>query len=429
MTGSPDEEEESTIRKQEAAVKSIVELMQRSNLQQRDVGSNSNRHAFWDTQPMPHERTAKNDKLTESGPIRPNQKPEELRQEPYNMPKGFEWCDVDVTLQEEREEVYKLLTENYVEDNDCMFRFDYSVEFLLWALTPPGFQKQFHVGVRSSKSKRLMALITGVPAVIRAHDKAVDMVEINFLCVHKKLRSKRLAPVLIKEITRRVNLSGVFQAVYTAGVVLPVPVAQCRYYHRLLDPKKLIEVGFSRLQPRMTMARTLKLYKLPAETSTPGLRPMTPDDVPSAHKLLLKYLKQFNLATEFTEEEFAHWILPRKGVVSSFVVSNESGEVTDMGSFYHLPSTVMRHPVHNTLNAAYSFYNVATSVTMKELMNDMLTLAKSEGQDVFNMLNVMENETLVKDLKFGIGDGNLQYYIYNWNCPTMESKEIGLVLL
>lgn len=52
-----------------------------------------------------------------------------------------------------------------------------------------------------------------------------------------------------------------------------------------------------------------------------------------------------------------------------------------------------------------------------------------EGQDVFNMLNVMENETLVKDLKFGIGDGNLQYYIYNWNCPTMESKEIGLVLL
>lgn len=37
------------------------------------------------------------------------------------------------------------------------------------------------------------------------------MVEINFLCVHKKLRSKRLAPVLIKEITRRVNKVGIFQ--------------------------------------------------------------------------------------------------------------------------------------------------------------------------------------------------------------------------
>lgn len=54
------------------------------------------------------------------------------------------------------------------------------------------------------------------------------LTEINFLCVHKKLRSKRLAPVLIKEITRRSHIEGVFQAVYTAGVVIPRPAATCR---------------------------------------------------------------------------------------------------------------------------------------------------------------------------------------------------------
>ena len=64
------------------------------------------------------------------------------------------------------------------------------------------------------------------------------VVEVNFLCVHKKLRSKRLAPVLIREITRRVNRHGIFQPCYTAGVVLPKPVARCRYYHRSLNPKK-----------------------------------------------------------------------------------------------------------------------------------------------------------------------------------------------
>ncbi len=37
-----------------------------------------------------------------------------------------------------RQEVYTLLSENYVEDDDNMFRFDYSKEFLRWALTPPG---------------------------------------------------------------------------------------------------------------------------------------------------------------------------------------------------------------------------------------------------------------------------------------------------
>lgn len=56
------------------------------------------------------------------------------------------------------------------------------------------------------------------------------------LCV----RTKRLAPVLIKEITRRVNLLGIWQAVYTAGIVLPKPIAKCRYYHRSLNVKKLI---------------------------------------------------------------------------------------------------------------------------------------------------------------------------------------------
>ena len=70
------------------------------------------------------------------------------------------------------------------------------------------------------------------------------MVEINFLCVHKKLRSKRLAPVLIKEITRRVHVSGMFQAVYTAGVVLPKPVAQCRYWHRNSTPRSPPQLDF-----------------------------------------------------------------------------------------------------------------------------------------------------------------------------------------
>lgn len=43
------------------------------------------------------------------------------------------------------------------------------------------------------------------------------------------------------------NLQDIWQAAYTAGVVLPKPVASCRYYHRSLNPKKLIDVGFSAL--------------------------------------------------------------------------------------------------------------------------------------------------------------------------------------
>ncbi len=63
------------------------------------------------------------------------------------------------------------------------------------------------MGVRISKTKKLYGFISGIPVRTIVQDKEIAMAEINYLCVHKKLREKRLAPVLIKEITRRVNLT------------------------------------------------------------------------------------------------------------------------------------------------------------------------------------------------------------------------------
>lgn len=102
-------------------------------------------------------------------------------------------------------EIYDLLLQNYVEDDDAMFRFDYSREFLKWALTPPGYEKKWLVGVRAGAKNKLYGCITGIPVNMNFNGTSVRCAEINFLCVHKKLRAKRLAPIMIREITRRVN--------------------------------------------------------------------------------------------------------------------------------------------------------------------------------------------------------------------------------
>eukprot|EP01137_Pigoraptor_chileana_P020715 Opistho-2@83453 len=214
-------------------------------------------HKFWKSQPVPQF----NEEVAEYGPIEADK--EHVQQEPYNLPAGFEWDTLDINSQPQLDELYKLLNENYVEDDDMMFRFDYSPEFLKWALQPPGWKPIWHCGVRVSTNKKLVGFISGVPANLRVSTHQQVLVEINFLCVHKKLRSKRLAPVLIKEITRRTHLQGIFQATYTAGIVIPSPIAGCRYWHRSLNPKKLIEVKFSQLARNMTMQRTIKFYKLP----------------------------------------------------------------------------------------------------------------------------------------------------------------------
>ena len=61
-----------------------------------------------------------------------------------------------------------------------------------------------------------------------------------------------------------------------------------RYWHRSLNPKKLIEVKFSHLSRNMTMQRHLKLYRLPDTTKTEGLRKLKITDVPEACALLNK---------------------------------------------------------------------------------------------------------------------------------------------
>ena len=49
---------------------------------------------------------------------------------------------------------------------------------------------------------------------------------------------------------------------------------------------------------------------------------------------------------------------------------------------------------------------------------------------MFNALDIFENEAILKELKFGIGDGLLRYYLYNWSTScNAKAADVGLVLL
>merc|ERR1712023_106677 len=110
------------------------------------------------------------------------------------------------------------------------------------------------------------------------------------------------------------------------------------------------------------MARTIKLYKVPETPQLPGMREMQPKDVNRVYELVTSHLRKFALHPEFERDELAHWMLPREGVVYSYVRENENGEVSDVGSFYSLPSSILGNTKHNLLKAAYSYWNVARTV-------------------------------------------------------------------
>ena len=87
-------------------------------------------YEFWSTQPVPK----LDEKINTNEEIEPDKTIDTIRAEPYSLPDGFRWDTLDLNEPLVLKELYTLLNENYVEDDDNMFRFDYSPDFLKWAL-------------------------------------------------------------------------------------------------------------------------------------------------------------------------------------------------------------------------------------------------------------------------------------------------------
>ncbi|XP_065098904.1 glycylpeptide N-tetradecanoyltransferase 1b [Paramisgurnus dabryanus] len=380
------------------------------------------KYQFWNTQPVPKI----DEEVTSQGPIESERSG--VREEPYSLPQDFIWDTLDLENQEQVRELCDFLNENYTEEDDNTLRFHYSPQFLLWALCPTGWQSEWHCGVRVNSSHKLVGFISAVPATVQIFDTELKMVEVNFLCVHKKLRSKRVTPVLIKEITRRVHKQGIFQAIYAASAVLPKPIANPKSWHRSLNPRKLIELNFSSLSSNTTLQRAIRLNRLPQTTKTPGLRPMIEQDVPVVHDLLRKHLTAFHLSPVLSQEEVQHWFLPRDSVIDTYVVESIDGVITDMVSFYTQLSSVLNHPVHKSLKAACALYCISKSTPIQQLMEDILIICKARGFDVFFAPDIMDNKAFFESLKFRMGDESKQYYLYNWRCPEIASEKVGIVL-
>lgn len=90
----------------------------------KDMGS----YKFWGTQPVP--------KFGETGEIKEGPfkiiDPEQVPKEPVPLIDGFEWVTMDLTDDKELQEVFELLYGHFVEDDEGMFRFNYSKPFLRW---------------------------------------------------------------------------------------------------------------------------------------------------------------------------------------------------------------------------------------------------------------------------------------------------------
>jgi hypothetical protein len=94
-----------------------------------------------------------------------------------------------------------------------------------------------------------------------------------------------------------------------------------------------------------------------------GFREIKEGDFAKVTELLNAYLSKYQLHQVFTEAEVTHFLTPKQDLVYVYVVEDDKGVVTDVCSFYCLPSSILNHHEHKELRAAYMCDSSAWAAT------------------------------------------------------------------
>jgi glycylpeptide N-tetradecanoyltransferase len=289
-----------------------------------------------------------------------------------SLPRGFEWYTPDI------DEITQFLHENYTED------FHYTKQYLIWAFGTQNWM----VGIRGK-------YCVGFICASQLHGITV----VNFLCVHRKWRGRRIGAILTREIKRILIQNNVLNVIWATSKILPSPSVKTTYYHRPLS-----ETGMRALKPGVKISMLKKIYRLP---HAPNLRLACQSDVPQITQKLNAFLDKYTLHPHFTQFEI-------DSPVCAYVRVHNN-EIVDFVSFFELR--------FGNLRCAYLYYYFGND--LPDLLHNALTAAARVGFDVFNALNIMDNNLFLNELKFECGTGNLYYY----GAPQMPLEKTGYILL
>jgi glycylpeptide N-tetradecanoyltransferase len=259
---------------------------------------------------------------------------------------------------------------------------------------------------------------------MQVNENVIKMLDVDFLCVSPKLRNCGMAQTLIKEITRRSTILGIEQATFTSSRLVPKPVTEVHYYHRPLNFKKLLEIGFCHLDKSKDVEHVNKLYSLP-DNSEEQFIEMMPEHLDMVFDLFNEYNDRYNFYPKYSKDEFSYWILNSN--VRAYVYV-ENNVVKDFISYYILPSKI-KNDSNRNINCAYLYYYSSVNLTIYKLFTNLMVEAKNNNIDVINLTTIMENKLILEACNCVEGTGSMFYYLYNYKIPDLRSNQIAKITL
>lgn len=307
------------------------------------------------------------------------------------LPENFEWSSHSLDT------IYDFLKDNYVSCED--FKLVYTPESLKWATEVPGHQ---NIYIDDKSTKKIIAFISLTPLNLKLNNTERRAIQVNFLCVHKDYRNKKLVEHLITEAKRITENKNIYQSIATIHNPIPGSILKASYWHRLINTNKLSKYGFCEIDRSKT-----NFFKIRGRSY---FRKMTSKDIPKVTKILKEYFKNFKIAPVVNDSWVKHWLMPRDGVIYSYL----NDETDEFLSFYSIPY----HKIDNSgyINQAYLFYMTGDN------FNDAFLIAQNEGFDVFNTLDNVHDKEILKKYKFLPGTGYVNYHLFDWKLDCEINK-------
>jgi len=362
-----------------------------------------NVHNFWNNQPIDISKNSTESKYINLKKI------EEIQKEPYQLPKAFEWYNIDLNNDNELKELLEFIGNYYYYDSSKPVEF--TLDFFRWLTMPPN-----DLIITIKCLNKIVACICGIPMDLLIYGEKVKAMQINFLCVHPKMRNKNFAPLLIKEVTRRTNLKDIWTAIYTGDKNLPNELVRCDTYIRPLNISKLVDLEIME-RPKNNEFKTIKHPTL-------NIRKLNENDCEICCEKFNNFQKKYKIAVYFELENFKHHFLG----IDSYVVETDN-EITDFFSFFPLNIKYKDPKKYEKINRyiLYHYFNLKNDIN--ELIENLLYIIKNKGGDYVSCLEQYDNKKFFNNLEFKRATTYLNFFLYNWICPAIEKKDLGVILI
>lgn len=364
-------------------------------------------HKFWVTQPVSQRRRDQRRPgfINNSFPLVPH---------PIQLPDSYHWSEL---TESSTEELTTFINEHYVEDAGHRFRFRYTSSVVQALCFSPG---GVCLGVRyPSPAGRLCAVIVGVPHRIYLGE-CYQTFFIDFLTVHKQLRGRRLTPVLIRELARRIANNGHTLAYYNLMITPTVPVVEMKFYHYPLHLERLVGAGYwTRPTPGISLASLARLYDQLPPPTVDWQRLTTPNTALASRLSTWAKHERHQWSRVITTDDIARWLAADYRLYHS--------PLGDLG--YYILENVSLEDSSVVLREVFVLYVVPASdlTQVSTLLQELLILAKAEHADVViaTAQSVVRAE-LLTELRFKCGDETTYWFLWNYHHRHTDPGEVFL---